>query len=313
MHVYNTQTRKRELFQPLHDKNVTMYVCGPTVYNYIHIGNARAFLFFDVVRRYLKYQGYHVTYVQNFTDVDDRLIEAAQKEDTTVKELAERYIQAYFEDMDALGVQRADHHPKATEHIDEMVEGIQTLIEKGYAYEQDGDVYFRSQSKEDYGKLSHQSMEELKSGARVEVNEKKENPLDFALWKKAKPTRSAGTALGEKVVPDGTLNAPLCPGNILVIRWISMPGEWTFAFPTTKMKLPKARLGQENALSAIGFTTGMSIWAVKRCRNRWGMLCVWWISVKSILRLLFVIFCCQPITETPLPSAMKPSVKWKEI
>lgn len=187
LRVFNTQTRKLEPFRPQHDRKVAMYVCGPTVYNYIHIGNARVFVFFDVVRRYLRYKGYDVTYVQNFTDVDDRLIESAKRENTTVKELAERYIRAYFDDMDALGVQRADVHPKATEHIPEMQEAILTLIDKGYAYEREGDVYYRALRKEDYGKLSGQSVEELNAGARVEVNEKKETPLDFALWKKAKP------------------------------------------------------------------------------------------------------------------------------
>ncbi|OYD06556.1 cysteine--tRNA ligase [Paludifilum halophilum] len=187
LQLYNTLTREKEPFKPLSKERVTMYVCGPTVYNYIHIGNARVFVFFDVVRRYLQYRGFDVTYVQNFTDVDDRLIRAAAEEGTTVPELAERYIRAYFEDMDALGVQRADVHPRATEHIPGMVEGISRLIEKGYAYERDGDVYYRALRKDDYGKLSHQSVEELKSGARVEVDEKKENPLDFALWKKTKP------------------------------------------------------------------------------------------------------------------------------
>ncbi|GGE21125.1 cysteine--tRNA ligase [Marinithermofilum abyssi] len=185
--LYNTLTRTREELRPLTDNKVKMYVCGPTVYNYIHIGNARVFVFFDVVRRYLQYKGFEVTYVQNFTDVDDKLIKAAQEEGVAVPELAERYIAAYFEDMDALGVKRADVHPRATEHIPEMIEAIQNLIDKGHAYEINGDVYFRSLSKEDYGKLSHQSIDELKSGARIEVNERKENPLDFALWKAAKP------------------------------------------------------------------------------------------------------------------------------
>ncbi|MFC4075438.1 cysteine--tRNA ligase [Salinithrix halophila] len=187
MRLYNTLTRKRETFRPIEGNNVGVYVCGPTVYNYIHIGNARVFVFFDVLRRYLEYRNFDVTYVQNFTDVDDRLIRRAEEEGTTVPELAEMYIEAYFEDMDALGVRRADIHPRATDHIGKMIEGIQVLIDKGYAYEADGDVYYRSLKKDDYGKLSHQSTEELKSGARVEVNEKKENPLDFALWKKAKP------------------------------------------------------------------------------------------------------------------------------
>ncbi|MDR6226983.1 cysteine--tRNA ligase [Desmospora profundinema] len=187
LRVYNTLTRELETFQPLEDGKVRMYVCGPTVYNYIHIGNARVFVFFDVVRRYLQYKGFDVSYIQNFTDVDDKLIKRAQEENTTVPEMAERYIQAYFEDMDALGVKRADIHPQATEHIAEMQEGILRLIETGYAYEVDGDVYYRTRQKDDYGKLSHQSLEELKSGARVEVNDKKESSIDFALWKRAKP------------------------------------------------------------------------------------------------------------------------------
>jgi cysteinyl-tRNA synthetase len=164
-----------------------MYVCGPTVYNYIHIGNARVFVFFDVVRRYLRELGYKVTYVQNFTDVDDRLINASKETGKPVPEIADTYIDAYFADMDALGVERADVHPRATEHIEDMIEAIRVLIEKGYAYEKNGDVYFRSLRKEGYGKLSHQSLDELKAGARIEVNEQKEHPLDFALWKAAKP------------------------------------------------------------------------------------------------------------------------------
>lgn len=185
--LYNTLTRSKETLKPVSPNQITMYVCGPTVYNYIHIGNARVFVFFDVVRRYLRERGYHVTYVQNFTDVDDKLIRASLETGLTVPELAERYIAAYFADMDALGVERADVHPRATEHIAEMVNAIQALIEKGYAYEKNGDVYFRSLHKKDYGKLSHHSLEDLKSGARIEVNEQKEHPLDFVLWKAAKP------------------------------------------------------------------------------------------------------------------------------
>jgi cysteinyl-tRNA synthetase len=185
--LYNTLTRKKEPLRTVEPGKVKIYVCGPTVYNYIHIGNARVFVFFDVVRRYLKYRGYAVTYVQNLTDVDDKLIKASQETGRPVPEIAETYIRAFFEDMDSLGVERADVHPRATEHIPEMIEAIRTLIDKGYAYERNGDVYFRAMAKEGYGKLSHQSLEELKAGARVEVNEQKENPLDFALWKRAKP------------------------------------------------------------------------------------------------------------------------------
>ncbi|TCW36658.1 cysteinyl-tRNA synthetase [Laceyella sacchari] len=184
--LYNTLTKSKEEFKPVHEGEVRMYVCGPTVYNYIHIGNARVFVFFDVVRRYLRQAGYRVTYVQNFTDVDDRLINASKETGLSVPEIAERYIKAYFEDMDALGVERADVHPRATEHIPEMIEAIQALIDRGYAYVKDGDVYFRSLKKENYGKLSHQSLDELKAGARIDVNEQKEHPMDFALWKAAK-------------------------------------------------------------------------------------------------------------------------------
>ncbi|MBD1372388.1 cysteine--tRNA ligase [Hazenella sp. IB182357] len=185
--VYNTQTKIKEKLNVDGNKKVTMYVCGPTVYNYIHIGNARAFTFFDVVRRYLEHTGFQVTYVQNFTDVDDRLIEESKQTGEAVPVIAEKYIEAYFADMDGMGVKRADIHPRATEHITEMIEAIQVLIEKGYAYEKNGDIYFRTNAKEDYGKLTHQSRTDLKTGVRIEVNEEKEDPTDFALWKNAKP------------------------------------------------------------------------------------------------------------------------------
>lgn len=184
--VYNTLTRRKEEMIPQEPNKIKMYVCGPTVYNYIHIGNARVFVFFDVVRRFFQHLGYKVTYVQNFTDVDDRLIEASTQTGLSVNEIAEKYIDAYFDDMDALGVKRADVHPRATEHIGEMIDAIQTLMKKGFAYERNGDVYFRSLTKKDYGKLSNQSLNELRAGARIEINEQKDHPLDFALWKAAK-------------------------------------------------------------------------------------------------------------------------------
>lgn len=187
VYLYNTLTRRKEELIPLKSDQIKMYVCGPTVYNYIHIGNARVFVFFDVVRRFFQHLGYKVIYVQNFTDVDDRLIEASKQTGLSVQQIAEKYIDAYFEDMDAIGVKRADVHPRATEHIDEMIEAIQELIKKGFAYERNGDVYFRSLAKKDYGKLSNQSLDDLKAGARIEINEQKDHPLDFALWKATKP------------------------------------------------------------------------------------------------------------------------------
>lgn len=184
--IYNTLTRRKEEFKPIEEGKVKMYVCGPTVYNYIHIGNARPAIVFDTVRRYLKYRGYDVQYVSNFTDVDDKLIRAANELGEEVPALAERFIKAYFEDVQALGCLKADVHPRVTENIDTIIEFIQGLIDKGYAYESDGDVYYRTRKFKDYGKLSHQSIDELRLGSRIEVGEKKQDPLDFALWKAAK-------------------------------------------------------------------------------------------------------------------------------
>ncbi|WP_026702418.1 cysteine--tRNA ligase [Salibacterium aidingense] len=184
--LYNTLTRRKETFQPLSGREVKMYVCGPTVYNYIHIGNARPAIVFDMVRKYLEYRGYNVFYVSNFTDVDDKIINAAKELGEEVPVLAERFIQAYFEDTGALRVEAADLHPRVTETMPEIISFIEALIDKGYAYEAEGDVYFSTQSFEDYGKLSSQSIHDLQLGARIEVGEKKKNALDFALWKAAK-------------------------------------------------------------------------------------------------------------------------------
>ncbi|MFB4165655.1 cysteine--tRNA ligase [Alteribacillus sp. JSM 102045] len=184
--LYNTLARKKEEFVPLQDGKVTMYVCGPTVYNYIHIGNARPAIVFDMIRKYLEYRGYHVHFISNFTDVDDKIIKAAQELGEEVPSLAERFIEAYFEDIEALGVKKADLHPRVTETMPDIIEFIEALIEKGYAYEADGDVYFETKAFKEYGKLSSQSINDLQMGARIEVGEKKKDPLDFVLWKEAK-------------------------------------------------------------------------------------------------------------------------------
>ncbi|KMK74847.1 cysteine--tRNA ligase [Alkalihalobacillus pseudalcaliphilus] len=184
--LYNSLTKKKEAFIPLEEGKVKMYVCGPTVYNYIHIGNARPPIVYDVVRNYLKYRGYEVNFVSNFTDVDDKIIKAANELGEDVFEVANKFIEAYHEDTCALGVNKADHHPRVTETIPEIIEFIEKLINKGYAYEADGDVYYRTRKFKDYGKLSSQSIEDLRSGARIKVDERKEDPLDFALWKDVK-------------------------------------------------------------------------------------------------------------------------------
>lgn len=185
--LYNTLTRSKEKFVPIEEGRVKMYVCGPTVYNYIHIGNARPAISFDVVRRYFEYRGYEVDYVSNFTDVDDKLIKAANELGETVTEIADRFIEAYFEDTHALNCKTATHHPRVMDHMEDIIEFIDELIKKGYAYESGGDVYFRTRKFDGYGKLSHQSIDELKIGARIQTGELKDDALDFALWKTAKP------------------------------------------------------------------------------------------------------------------------------
>lgn len=184
--MYNTLTRKKEPFIPLEEGKVKMYVCGPTVYNYIHIGNARPPIVFDTVRRYFEYRGYDIQYISNFTDVDDKLIRAAKELGEDVPTIAERFIDAYFDDVSALGCKRADVHPRVTESMDIIIDFIKALINKGYAYESEGDVYFHTRKFNGYGKLSHQSIDELRSGARIAVGEKKHDALDFALWKATK-------------------------------------------------------------------------------------------------------------------------------
>ena len=186
LQVYNTLSGRKEPFVPLEEGKVGMYVCGPTTYNYIHLGNARPLVVFDTVRRYLEYLGHEVTYVQNFTDVDDKIINKALEEKQNPLELAAFYVEEYFQDAEALNVRRATIHPKVSQHIGNIIELVQALVEKGYAYESEGDVYFEVSKFTDYGKLSKRDLNDLQAGARVEVAEQKRHPADFALWKKAK-------------------------------------------------------------------------------------------------------------------------------
>jgi cysteinyl-tRNA synthetase len=185
--VYNTLTRQKEQFRSIEPGKVKMYVCGPTVYNYIHIGNGRPAIFFDVVRRYLEFLGYEVNYIVNFTDVDDKMIRKAEETGETVPELAEKFIQAFLEDIRALGIHEATKNPRVTENMEEIIAFIQALVDKEFAYEAGGDVFYRTGNFPEYGKLSHQNLEELQYGIRIEVDERKESPQDFVLWKAAKP------------------------------------------------------------------------------------------------------------------------------
>ena len=186
MKIFNTMSRTKEEFVPNDKNEVKIYACGPTVYNYIHIGNARPLCVFDVLRRYLEYRGYNVKFVQNFTDVDDKIINRANEENSTFEEISKKYIEEFWTDAHGLNFKDATIHPKATENIDEIIAIIKSLEEKGFAYAVDGDVYYRTLKFNGYGKLSHQPIEDLQSGARIAVGDKKEDPLDFALWKAAK-------------------------------------------------------------------------------------------------------------------------------
>ena len=186
MKIFNTMTRSKEEFKPLEEGKVKMYVCGPTVYNYIHVGNARPFIIFDTLRRYLEYRGYDVTFVQNFTDVDDKIIKRGHEEGIAPEEIAQKYIKEYFVDADGLGIKRASVHPQVTENIEQIIEFVKELEDKGYAYAVNGDVYFDTQKFEGYGKLSGIKQEELEAGSRIEVNDQKKHPMDFVLWKAKK-------------------------------------------------------------------------------------------------------------------------------
>jgi len=186
LQIYNTLTQRKEPFEPLVPGHVRMYACGVTVYDLCHLGHARQALIFDVIRRYLEYKGYHVTYVRNFTDVDDKIINRARELGRRWDEVARGYIEEYYRDMDRLGIRRATIEPKATEHIPEMIGIIKTLLEKGYAYQINGDVYFEVQRFPEYGKLSGRKAEQMLAGARIEIDPRKKNPLDFALWKRSK-------------------------------------------------------------------------------------------------------------------------------
>ena len=191
LYLYNTLSRKKEEFIPITPGEVKMYSCGPTVYNYFHIGNARPFIIFETLRRYLEYKGFKVKFVQNFTDVDDKMINKANELGITVKELADEYIDEYFTDAKGLGIRAASVHPRATENIDAIIAIVSELEKNGYAYNVNGDVYYRTKKFAEYGKLSHQPLEELESGARIDINDDKEDPMDFALWKKQKPGEPA--------------------------------------------------------------------------------------------------------------------------
>ena len=251
MKIFNTLTRQKDEFKPLTEGEVKIYACGPTVYNYIHIGNARPLCVFDVLRRYFEWRGYKVNFVQNFTDIDDKLINKANAEGITVPEVAERYIGEFWTDAKGLNVREATVHPRATDNIAEIQGIISALIEKGYAYEAGGDVYYRAKKFNEYGKLSHQPLDELAEGASNRVDggaEIKEDPMDFCLWKGAKE--------GEPYWESPWVKLLIFTAAVL-----------TLFSPTTKTKLPKVRRQTDAILPTIGCITASSTLTITRCQN----------------------------------------------
>lgn len=231
MKIYNSLTRKKEEFVPLQEGKVSMYVCGPTVYNYFHIGNGRTFIVFDTIRRYMEYRGYEVNFVQNFTDIDDKMIKRANEENTNIKEIGDKYISEYYKDADGLNIKRATTNPRATEYINEIIDFVSGLIEKGFAYEVNGDVYFRTKKFDGYGQLIGQNLEDLQAGARINVDERKEDPMDFAIWKAQKPGEPAWDCPWGKGRPGWHIECSCMAKNLLGDTIDIHAGGMDLAFP----------------------------------------------------------------------------------
>lgn len=231
MKIYNSLTRKKEEFVPLQEGKVSMYVCGPTVYNYFHIGNGRTFIVFDTIRRYMEYRGYEVNFVQNFTDIDDKMIKRANEENTNIKEIGDKYISEYYKDADGLNIKRATTNPRATEYINEIIDFVSGLIEKGFAYEVNGDVYFRTKKFDGYGQLIGQNLDDLQAGARINVDERKEDSMDFAIWKAQKPGEPAWDCPWGKGRPGWHIECSCMAKNLLGDTIDIHAGGMDLAFP----------------------------------------------------------------------------------
>ncbi|KNZ69505.1 cysteinyl-tRNA synthetase [Thermincola ferriacetica] len=238
--LYNTCTRKKEEFIPRQPGKVDMYVCGPTTYNLIHLGNARPLIVFDTVRRYFEYKGYQVTYVQNFTDIDDKIINRAREKNTDPITLAAKYIREYFKDAAALGVREATVHPRVSEHLDEIIEMIRGIMKNGYAYQLDGDVYFSVESFKGYGKLSGRSLEDMQAGARVDVDTRKRHPMDFALWKAAKPGEPAWDSPWGKGRPGWHIECSAMANKYLGMGFDIHGGGFDLIFPHHENEIAQA-------------------------------------------------------------------------
>ncbi len=267
VYIYNTLSREKEAFVPQEPGKVKMYVCGPTVYDYIHIGNARPVIFFDTVRRYLEQSGYDVNYIMNFTDVDDKLIRKAEQMGTTVPEVAQTFIDAFNEDTAALGVRSATGNPRVTEHIQEIIDLIAALVDKGAAYASEGDVYFRTSSFADYGKLSHQNIEELQMGIRIEIGDRKENAQDFVLWKGAKPGEIKWDSPWGPGRPGWHIECSAMARKYLGDTLDIHGGGADLQFPHHECEVAQSESCTGHELSNYWMHNGISILTIKKCPN----------------------------------------------
>lgn len=267
MKIYNTLTGRKEEFTPINDGMVGIYVCGPTVYNYIHIGNARPICVFDVFRRYLEFRGYKVKFIQNYTDVNDKIIKQAQLENSTPEEIALKYIREYEKDARGLNVRPADVHPKVSLYMDKIIDMIKTLVDNGYAYQAGGDVYYRTRKFKDYGKLSGQSLDDLIAGARVEVNDIKEDPLDFALWKSAPETEQHWDSPWGKGRPGWHIEcsamAKDCLGDTIDIHC----GGKDLVFPHHENEIAQSEAATGKKFANYWMHNGHIILTTKKCRS----------------------------------------------
>jgi cysteinyl-tRNA synthetase len=267
--IYNTRTGNKTELKPLEDNHVKMYVCGITAYDYCHIGHARSALAFDMIYRYLLYRGYKVTYVRNFTDIDDKIINRAQEQGTSTEELSERFIRMFHEDMEQLGVAAPTIEPKATQHVQEIIDMIQGLVEKAIAYQVDGDVYYAVDTFKDYGMLSGRSLDDMQAGARIEVNEKKRNPMDFALWKSSKPGEPAWDSPWGPGRPGWHIECSAMSKKYLSDSFDIHGGGKDLIFPHHENEIAQAWGQPAVLLSTSGFTTVLLPLRMRKCQNPW--------------------------------------------
>jgi cysteinyl-tRNA synthetase len=268
--VYNTLTGKKEDFVPLHDKRVGIYVCGVTVYDLCHIGHARSAVVFDSIYRYLRYRGYEVMFVRNFTDIDDKIIKKANEEGIDWKAVAEKYIKEFYIDMGRLGLEKPTFEPRATEHIPEMIRLVSTLIEKGHAYQSGGDVFFSVEKFKDYGKLSKRNIEEMQAGARVEIDEKKKNPLDFALWKGSKPGEPFWESPWGKGRPGWHIECSVMSQKYLGETFDIHGGGKDLAFPHHENEIAQSEAATAKPFARYWIHNGFVNINKRRCQNPWG-------------------------------------------